>query len=499
MFITQTTDSKVTSKNKSKGIRVTKVFLTYSQVKDDDFHTKLNNLAVSLCAKRFVLCRELHEDKGIHFHAFMDFAMRRRFQFENFDIDNYHANIQKADINVIGYIMKDYQKYPESLVNFFGFSMDELMNAKKNYEMLQTKKITSKSDSTRLKDLKRDIKYYELLAGKIDVVDWIYKYPSNFVKYTSIKNNVNTFFNDLYKKIDRFSLFDRLKIQNYWIYGETGVGKTYVSHRLWPNHFIKNPYNKWFDGYTNQTTIIIEEKNDHTFPESILRMISDSYALTVEVKGSFVALKHFRIVVLSQKSIKEFYDKNDFYTPADRENILRRFTQIDANHFYPGKKYFTIPDFKIMDFEAFDLSEQNCKDLGFNFSQISEYAKTDPIQLEKLKAVNEFKTLIQTTFNEKIQKLGIPDPFYEYELLQSNKSISKPKVEKQGSEEIPYIDLEIPSVPNNIDNQTQSVYDKSFVDDNSYLDMMNDDDDQYLDANDFEEPDYNQINQNNNN
>lgn len=464
--------SKILQKGGKKEFRCNSLFLTYSQVKDDEFMKKIETISVMLKCEKFIACREKHQQEGVHYHAYFKFQgqERPRIKPSDLDIGIYHANIQYADKNVVGYIMKDAGKYAESYIIQYGFTEKELKLASSQYQKSQQMKnsrlMTSKHDKQAL----TNAKYYELISGKVKLDDFVYKNPFFVTKYGNIKSNLNLFFNDLYKNINRFELFYELGLRNYWIYGDTGVGKSYVSHRLWPNHYIKLPTNKWFDGYEDQTTIIVEERNDKSFTESLLRLISDSYSISVEIKGSYVVLRHFRVVVLSKKKIADFY--TEAFDAENLKNIKRRFVEIDADANIGANGYFTIKDYKLIDFEAFHLTEKNCKDLGFDFLEIYTYGQKDPIQIKKREALREFEEHIAKTFERKMRLLKIDDPFCEKQ-GNFNKNI-----EKIGAEEIPYIDIENEISDLELEDQKPNTYDNEFINDEpDEYQMFKEDDD----------------------
>ena len=47
-------------------------------------------------------------------------------------------------------------------------------------------------------------------------------------------------------------------LDNYWIVGAPGLGKSRTVRARWPNLFNK-PCNKWWDGYTHQETVLIDD------------------------------------------------------------------------------------------------------------------------------------------------------------------------------------------------------------------------------------------------
>lgn len=87
-----------------------RVFLTYSQVPDGWNPQSLLDRLEELGAK-YRVARELHQDGGIHYHAYVDFVNKRDFGRANyFDIDEHHPNIRsiwKTPEFVFDYVGKD--------------------------------------------------------------------------------------------------------------------------------------------------------------------------------------------------------------------------------------------------------------------------------------------------------------------------------------------------------------------------------------------------------
>ncbi len=72
------------------------------------------------------------------------------------------------------------------------------------------------------------------------------------------------------------------------LYGPTGTGKSHWANTRYPGAFWKSPLCKWFDGYLDQTAVIMDEfagRMSKYGLGSLLRLM-DKYPLKVEIKGS---------------------------------------------------------------------------------------------------------------------------------------------------------------------------------------------------------------------
>lgn len=109
-----------------------------------------------------------------------------------------------------------------------------------------------------------------------------------------------------------------------WIWGQAGVGKSYYARKTWPEHFIKE-LNKWWDGYSNEVTVIVDDM-DPNYASAFGRLFkiwSDAYPFVAETKGGAIRIRPERFVVTSQYRIDEVW--------SDKETlaaIKRRFTEI---------------------------------------------------------------------------------------------------------------------------------------------------------------------------
>lgn len=105
----------------------------------------------------------------------------------------------------------------------------------------------------------------------------------------------------------------------YW--GPTGTGK---SRKAWAeaglDAFPKDPRTKWWDGYTGETNVIIDEFRGSIDIAHMLRWL-DRYPVRVEAKGQSMPLRSSRFWITSNLSPDVWYPDCDAPT---KEALLRR-------------------------------------------------------------------------------------------------------------------------------------------------------------------------------
>lgn len=107
-----------------------------------------------------------------------------------------------------------------------------------------------------------------------------------------------------------------------WYWGEPGTGKTHKARTEFGDAFYIKPQNKWFDGYTGQETIVLDDLDKFgACLGHYLKIWADKWACTGEVKGGTVNLKHRRFIVTSNYSIEELWPEDEEMQQA----IRRRF------------------------------------------------------------------------------------------------------------------------------------------------------------------------------
>lgn len=166
----------------------------------------------------------------------------------------------------------------------------------------------------------------EILDGNLSVDDIVIENPMMFHQYGRTLS-----------KIEEIAL--RKKYRSWmttclWIYGETGTGK---SHKAFENfhpdtHYVKNLNTDFWDGYTGQETVILNEFRGQIKFSELLDLI-DKYPKTVNIKGKppvpFLA-KHI-IITSCKKPTDIYYNLDESHKQLERRIQLLEMAQKCSN------------------------------------------------------------------------------------------------------------------------------------------------------------------------
>lgn len=117
---------------------------------------------------------------------------------------------------------------------------------------------------------------------------------------------------------------DRGELDNLWLFGSTGVGKSkYVRENF--DSFYSKPMSKWWDGYANESVVVLDDfAPEHgKYLGYYLKIWADHYVFNAEVKGGMLRIRPKKIIVTSQYSLESCF-------PEELETIAalkRRFVE----------------------------------------------------------------------------------------------------------------------------------------------------------------------------
>lgn len=95
-----------------------------------------------------------------------------------------------------------------------------------------------------------------------------------------------------------------------WLWGETGVGKTRAATETFDSYYIKDCNTKWWNGYEQQTAIIIDDFNGKWDFENLLRLL-DRYPYQGETKGGHIKINSPIIIITCSRAPNEIWGGKD--------------------------------------------------------------------------------------------------------------------------------------------------------------------------------------------
>lgn len=142
-------------------------------------------------------------------------------------------------------------------------------------------------------------------SSKRPLADVIEEHPLPFIKYSRGIEKVCNYY--LEKNTREFRI---IQVEVYW--GKTGTGKTRKAVEENSDHFILRNFSKdiWFDGYTGQSVLIIDEfKNWITL--TYLLALLDGYQCPLPIKGSLTYAQWTKVIITSNLNTDEWFPNID--------------------------------------------------------------------------------------------------------------------------------------------------------------------------------------------
>lgn len=103
------------------------------------------------------------------------------------------------------------------------------------------------------------------------------------------------------------------------LYGEAGTGKTRYAYDNYPDIYSK-PRGEWWDGYTGQKTILLDDYYGY-LPYCELLRVLDRYPYQVPYKGGFTQAQWDTVIITSNKPPNQWYQTG--LTPALRRRLKK--------------------------------------------------------------------------------------------------------------------------------------------------------------------------------
>ena len=111
-------------------------------------------------------------------------------------------------------------------------------------------------------------------------------------------------------------------LDNLWIVGEHGTGKSTWVHRTHPGAYKKG-FNKWWDGFREDEpghkTVLLDDLHPKFTEKEMLKNWADVFPFQAEIKGGSMTIRPERIIVTSN------YHPSEVFGEKDLGPIMRRF------------------------------------------------------------------------------------------------------------------------------------------------------------------------------
>lgn len=162
---------------------------------------------------------------------------------------------------------------------------------------------------------KRDFKRIIALAKEGKLAEIADEDPAAFVLYY---NTIKRIMQDHPLEHEDLPVLD-----NHWFHGEAGAGKSKAARTRYPGAYKHLP-NKWWDGYNQQETVIIEDLDRSTAYHMAhnLKIWADHYPFVAEVKGTSINCRPKRIIVTSNYTPEQLYPNDPELVKAIRRRFI---------------------------------------------------------------------------------------------------------------------------------------------------------------------------------
>lgn len=142
-------------------------------------------------------------------------------------------------------------------------------------------------------------------------------------RFDDIPSDLLTRYYSTYKKIraDYMPQPEKLdQLDNEWIYGPTGTGKTRGAWERYPEAYCKKANTKWWDGYDGQDVVIIDDFDKyHVALGYEIKIWLDHNPFPAEFKGGSKMIRPKKVIITSNYHPTEIWTDDQTLQP-----VLRR-------------------------------------------------------------------------------------------------------------------------------------------------------------------------------
>ena len=298
----------------------------------------------------FVFQRERGEQGTEHFQGYIEFNAPKRFSTMRNAFSEKAIGVQ-AHIEMRNGTKKDAHDYAKKIGKYTDKADTKIGQS---YEWGEINLI---EESGKRNDLLAIIQLLEEGAIPAEICE---NFPTQYFLY---KQRITEYYRDIVKMQMRNT---RRKLEVYYIYGQTGTGKTsYVLNKYGDeNVYIMSDYptgysdKEKFDGYNGEDIILFDEFRSDIPLKRMLRYL-DGYYCELPARYNFNIACYTKVYIVSNWSLNQQYPNIQQNYPDDWNAFCRRITEV--YDFNSGS-----PERVIKEFAQLSMCEN--KDIIKNFS-----------------------------------------------------------------------------------------------------------------------------------